>query len=49
MLFNSPGEEFECLNPEDGSGNMVHISLCEDTAELVLHWKDKGELFLLHA
>ena len=39
------GEEFECIGQYGGGsgGRQVELSLCEDTAELVLHWKDTGE------
>lgn len=35
------GEEFECIGAS-GACRVV-LSLCENTAELVLHWKDKGK------
>ena len=39
------GEEFDCFGNE-GTSN-VTISLCEQTAELVLHWRARGRGVLL--
>ena len=33
------GEEFVCVD----EGQEVRLSLCEETAELVLHWTDLSE------
>ena len=38
------GEEFKvmCMGRTGGSSGAVFIALCEDTAELVIRWKDTG-------
>lgn len=40
--YLNSGEEFECVGEGNGRGSVVSISLCEETAEIVLHWKAKG-------